>query len=96
MSVPDLFYPDMRIQNLGNREGFAVLTLAPLLQVYAQEQRVFLHGFKNSGVGRGHWNQEGHRLAGKLIAEKLCSDMLPVKHGVALSVESSVATSIEP
>lgn len=88
VGVTDLFYPDRRVRDLGNREGFAVLTLAPLFQVYAQGHGVFLHGFENSGLGRGHWNQEGHRLAGKLIAEKLCSDILPGRHGVALSKES--------
>ncbi len=82
LNVAHLFYPDMRIRELGKREGFAVLNLAPLFQVYAEEHRVFLHGFANSGIGTGHWNQEGHRLAGKLIAEKLCSDTLRNRHGV--------------
>ena len=62
---------------MGKRRGFDVLTLAPMFQAYAQEHNVFLHGFENSGIGIGHWNQEGHRLAGKLIAEKSCSDILP-------------------
>ena len=77
LKVPDLFYPDLRILELGKRQGFDVLTLAPMFQAYAQEHNAFLHGFDNSGIGIGHWNQKGHRLAGKLIAEKACSDILP-------------------
>ena len=76
MGVPHLFYPDVRVRDLGEREGFAALNLAPLSQAYAEEHRVFLHGFENSGLGKGHWNAEGHRLAGQLIAQKLCSDVL--------------------
>ncbi|MGH7933299.1 MAG: hypothetical protein ACREQN_09025 [Candidatus Binataceae bacterium] len=72
LGVPDLFYPDRRIAALGARDGFAVLTLAPALQKYAQEHQVFLHGFSNTPMGFGHWNAAGHHLAGKFIARKLC------------------------
>jgi hypothetical protein len=81
LAVPDLFYPDMRILELGKRQGFEVLTLAPMFQAYAQEHNAFLHGFDNSGIGIGHWNREGHRLAGKFIAEKVCSDISPSMTG---------------
>ena len=76
MGVPHLFYPDFRIRGLGERAGFAVLNLAPLFQTYAEEHKVFLHGFENSGLGRGHWNTDGHRLAGAIIAQKLCGELL--------------------
>jgi hypothetical protein len=54
----------------------AVLTLAPTHQRYADERQVFLHGFPPH-LGEGHWNQAGHRVAGELIAQKLCADILP-------------------
>ncbi|MEP7153135.1 MAG: SGNH/GDSL hydrolase family protein, partial [Nitrospira sp.] len=73
LGATHLFYPDFRIRDLGQRQNFAVLNLAPLFQTYAQDHQVFLHGFENSGIGRGHWNKEGHRLAGQLIAQNLCS-----------------------
>lgn len=76
LGVSHLFYPDFRIRSLGERAGFAVLNLAPHFQTYAEEDRVFLHGFENSGLGKGHWNSEGHRLAGTLMAQKLCGDLL--------------------
>jgi len=70
--VGNLFYPDMRIKDLCEREGIPVLTLAPELQEYADRNHAFLHGFENN-PGAGHWNQIGHRVAGELIAEKLCT-----------------------
>ena len=75
LGIPHLFYPDVRIQELGERTGIGVFNLAPLFQTYAEQRGVFLHGFENASLGRGHWNREGHRLAGRLIAEKLCADI---------------------
>ncbi len=74
--ITDLFYPDNRIKALGEREGISVITLAPELQEYAQRNNVFLHGF-GSNIGNGHWNVEGNRVAGQLIAKKICEDGLP-------------------
>ena len=81
LGVSNLFSPDYRIKALGERNGFRVLNLAPALADYATRNRVFLHGV-GEGQGRGHWNVTGHRLAGELIAQELCSqaqaDEIPV------------------
>jgi hypothetical protein len=69
----DIFYPDERIKALGEREGFEVLNLAAPMQAYADEHQVFLAGFKETRLGVGHWNADGHRLAGELIARKICA-----------------------
>jgi hypothetical protein len=74
LGISDLFYPDRRIKDLGGREGFSVLNLAQNFQFYAEQHQAFLHGF-GKDRGWGHWNQEGHRLAGKMIAQKLCQDI---------------------
>ncbi len=71
LGVTDLFYPDRRIAELGQREGFAVLALSQPLQVYAEQHHVFLHGFSNTPQGFGHWNETGHQQAGTVIAAKL-------------------------
>ncbi|HEX4210023.1 MAG TPA: hypothetical protein VHY56_06500, partial [Candidatus Binataceae bacterium] len=68
-----LFYPDRRIAALGQRDGFAVLTLAEPLAQYAEQHHAFLHGFDNTPKGFGHWNAVGHAQAGRLITQKLCS-----------------------
>jgi lysophospholipase L1-like esterase len=72
LGVPDLLYPDTRIKTLCTRENIPVLTLAPQLQLYADEHKVFLHGFGHD-LGNGHWNQTGHHIAGELIAQWLCA-----------------------
>src|SRR5271163_1019784 len=69
----DIFYPDERIRALGEREGFEVLNLAPPMQAYADEHHAFLAGFKDTKLGVGHWNADGHKLAGELIAWKICA-----------------------
>jgi hypothetical protein len=71
LGVSDLFYPDRRIKALGERAGFEVLNLAPSLQAYAEQHKVFLHGF-GQNPGSGHWNETGHRVAGEMISQKLC------------------------
>jgi len=73
MGLQDLFYPDDRIAALGRKEGFDVISLARPLQEYAQSHHAYLHGFPNTPTGFGHWNELGHRLAGELIAERLCT-----------------------
>jgi hypothetical protein len=64
LGVPDLFYPDRRMQALAKREGIELLSLAEPLAVYAEQQGVFLHGFQNTQMGLGHWNASAHQLAG--------------------------------
>ena len=71
--ITDLFYPDKRIESLGEREGIPVITLAPELQSYAARNQIFLHGF-GATLSFGHWNADGHRVAGELLAQKLCEE----------------------
>jgi hypothetical protein len=75
LGITDLFYPDNRIKELCLRERIPVLTLAPELQEFAELNKVSLHGF-GSNLGNGHWNVLGHRVAGELIAKKLCEGSL--------------------
>ena len=51
-----------------------MLTLAPLFQGYADTHKSYLHGFDNTVMGSGHWNQLGHQLAGELITEEVCTN----------------------
>lgn len=71
LGIVDLFYPDNRIKALCMREQIPVLTLAPELQEFAELKNVLIHGF-GSDLGNGHWNAIGHRVAGELIAKKIC------------------------
>ncbi len=73
--ISDLFYSDQRIKDLGEREGIPVMNLAPPLQDHSEKNQVFLHGFENTPEGKGHWNREGHRVAGRMIARWLMDSM---------------------
>lgn len=70
--VEDLLYPDRRIQHLARKEAIEFVMLAPRLQAWAQEHGVCVHGFENADPCGGHWNENGHRLAGAIIAENIC------------------------
>uniref|UniRef100_A0A7V6DPP9 SGNH/GDSL hydrolase family protein n=1 Tax=Desulfobacca acetoxidans TaxID=60893 RepID=A0A7V6DPP9_9BACT len=74
LGVPDLFYPDRRLAGFCQEHHIPVLLLAPSFQEYATRHQVYLHGFGKS-LGKGHWNQQGHRLAGETIARWLCPQL---------------------
>jgi hypothetical protein len=75
LGIHSLFYPDERFKALGDSDGFEVLNLAPPMAEYASRNQVFLHGFGET-KGKGHWNEMGHQLAGELVAQQLCSDLI--------------------
>jgi hypothetical protein len=73
--VKDVFYPDHRLEKFCQDHSIPVLLLAPYFQEYASQHQVYLHGFRTlfrNTLGRGHWNRDGHRLAGETIAQWLC------------------------
>jgi hypothetical protein len=73
LKLNDLFYPDKRIRAFGERENITVLNLAQPMQKYAESNKLILHG-QGDMATYGHWNQAGNKIAGELIAAKLCSD----------------------
>jgi len=87
LGVEHLFYPDHRIRDLASRQNIPILSLAPPLQTVAEQHQIFLHGFTNTQMGIGHWNAEGHRLAGQLLAQTLCAQV-----GLRLSPQPQRAT----
>jgi len=95
LGQPNYFYPDLRIRVLGDREGFAVLNLAPELQKYADQHHVFLHGFGRQ-PGTGHWNLLGHRVAGEMIARHVCEGRVGQRSTSALLFNSKELTLITP
>jgi len=71
--VSDVFYVNRRLEALGQREGFPVVSLAEPMQQYADAHQVFFHGFPRTGLGIGHWNEQGHLMAGQSIAAAICA-----------------------
>lgn len=74
--VPDVFYVNRRLEALGQREGFTVVSLAEPMLRYADEHHEFFHGFRRTGMGIGHWNEQGHLMAGQSLVAAICK-MLP-------------------
>jgi len=72
LGVSDLLYPDRRIAEFSKRSDILALPLAPEMQRLAESSGTYFHGFPQVGMGRGHWNPEGHRAAAGLIAKALC------------------------
>ena len=73
LGTATLFYPETRIQKLGEQHKFDVVALGLEMQRYADATHTYLHGFPNSKLGFGHWNLAGHALAATLIAQHLCA-----------------------
>jgi len=74
--VEDLFYPERRIRSIGEKYEFPVITMAERLQQVATQEGIFLHGFNNTTMGKGHWNENAHRLAGEILVKDICAKVL--------------------
>jgi hypothetical protein len=75
IGTSDLFWPDRRLRALGEAANFPVVTLAPILRDWAEEQGKCVHGFEDPWTCKGHWNQSGHRVAGAQLAARLCEEI---------------------
>jgi hypothetical protein len=71
----DLFYPDRRLAAFAREEGIASLVLAPKLRAWAEEHQTCVHGFQEPWLCQGHWNAHGHRVAGEILADRLCREL---------------------
>ena len=71
MEHPTLFYPEERLRQAAQRDGYPILCLAPELLNQAEWDQKPLHGFPNLPRGFGHWNARGHHAAARLIADFL-------------------------
>lgn len=73
LGVHDLFYPEQRVGRLARERGFELVALGPAMQRHADASRAYYHGFPNTRLGFGHWNEAGHALAAELIGRALCA-----------------------
>jgi hypothetical protein len=74
LGVTDLEYPERRIVALAEQERFKVIPLGRQMAEHTLRHKVFVNGGGAVPPGEGHWNELGHRLAGELIASRLCAD----------------------
>jgi hypothetical protein len=80
IGADDLRYPNRRIQQLGDRLGFPVISIVDEMAAYAERQNTCLHGFPGNDLGEGHWNEAGHRLAAQVCARQLTEVMNRQSH----------------
>ena len=73
LGVDNLFYPERRLREFGERHRIEVVALTETMQRHADATGAYLHGFANARLGFGHWNQAGHALGAELIARQLCA-----------------------
>jgi len=71
----DLFAPDRRLARFAEAAGIPVLTLAPTLRAWAEQNDTCVHGFEAPWICQGHWNVHGHRVAGEALATRLCEEL---------------------
>ncbi len=69
--IDDPFYSERRIHDLCARLNVAFIPLASILQREADGLGTFFHGFSNTRLGTGHWNQAGHAAAARVLADRL-------------------------
>lgn len=72
LGVRDLEAPARRLAAFAAREGIDHLPLVPLLRAYAEETGRCVHGFLGATPCGGHWNEEGHRVAGTALSTHIC------------------------
>lgn len=73
LKVESLDYPDRRIAAFARRENIPLVPLLAPLRARADATGEYLHGFPNTRLGTGHWNENGHRAAGEVLARAVCS-----------------------
>jgi hypothetical protein len=71
LNVPDLFYPERRIQEWCARRNIPAIALTGPMSEHAAQHQVFLTGF-GKNLGQGHWNPNGHQIAGQILARRMC------------------------
>ena len=63
-----IFLPEDTLSSWCEKNNIKVICLAPILQKIADKNKIYFHGFKNTKLGEGHWNETGHKYAGEILA----------------------------
>lgn len=81
IGATDLGYPERRLGAFAARAHLDFLSLVPTFAERAAADHAFLHGFPSTGLGKGHWNKDGHHLAAATIAPWMCQNLNPAAAG---------------
>jgi hypothetical protein len=91
-NIADLFYPNHRIQKLAADLQVQSIVLGPAFQEAAERNKVFFHGFPNTRMGSGHWNEAGNRMAADVVAAAWCGNTTAV--GQANDIRDGFAATL--
>jgi hypothetical protein len=72
IGADDLLRPDRRLEVFAAGEQIPSLMMAPALLRWAESNDTCVHGFREPWLCQGHWNAQGHRVAGEELARALC------------------------
>ncbi len=71
-NIDDIFYPEKRLSKFSKKNSIKYIELAKKMSDLALNNNIYFHGFNNTKLGTGHWNETGHHQASKLISEGIC------------------------
>lgn len=71
-NIKNINYPDDRIENFLKKKNIKYINTAKKLSIKALQNNDYFHGFKNTKLGTGHWNEAGHDEASKIISSEMC------------------------
>lgn len=79
--IDSLFYPNDRIRRFCADREIRLFQLARRFRqdVDASPAPIYYHGFSNTVMGTGHWNERGHQRAAELLSEYLQATLLKSK-----------------
>lgn len=75
LGVTELGYAERRVAEVAARHGVPLVALAPPLLAWSELNQRCVHGFGNAAPCFGHWNEDGHRVAGEVLAQALCAQL---------------------
>ena len=70
--IEDLHYAANRFSEWAKSSNVPCVALGPLLQQHVTDREIYVRGFTEATLGAGHWNENGHALASKAVADRMC------------------------
>ncbi len=75
-NINDLLYSDKLAVQLCDSYARNFFGLASIMQRELKSENDYYHGFRNVGMGFGHWNENGHSTAARLMAGYILEENL--------------------
>jgi len=70
-----LYYPEQRLRGFAAAHKLDLTTLAETMAPRAEQSKIFFHGFTNTRMGVGHWNEAGHQAGAEIMAPDICTGL---------------------